>query len=98
MRLIDADALVEKLQADFKRVYLNAGQKVNPEDYYIKRDSVFRADHFKEELDGFCEMVKAQPTIDAVPVIRCKDCKHRKDCTHTRSLGINGYCSEGEKT
>lgn len=31
-------------------------------------------------------------------IVRCKDCKHRKTCNHTRGLGINGYCSEGEKT
>lgn len=36
------------------------------------------------------------PTIDAVPVIRCKDCKHKPTCKHSRRLGINGYCSEGE--
>lgn len=31
-------------------------------------------------------IVQEQPTIDAVPVIRCKDCKH-----HGEQYG-NGYC------
>lgn len=25
---------------------------------------------------AFCNLVKRQPTVDAVPVVRCKDCKH----------------------
>lgn len=38
-----------------------------------------------------------EPAIDAVEVVRCKDCRHKKTCGHTRRLGINGYCSEGER-
>lgn len=45
---------------------------------------------------GIENVIGEVPTIDAVPVVRCKDCKHRKTCTHSRRLGINGYCSEGE--
>lgn len=31
---------------------------------------------FKNDIsyNAFCNLVKRQPTIDAVPVIRCKDC------------------------
>ena len=43
------------------------------------------------------------PTIDAVPVVRCKDCKHWEDgwlgyCTkcHT-AIPYDGYCSYGER-
>lgn len=34
---------------------------------------------FKNDIsyNAFCNLVKRQPSIDAVPVIRCKDCKHR---------------------
>lgn len=41
--------------------------------------------------------IENEPTIDAVEVVRCKDCKLRPTCKHTRALGINGYCSDGEK-
>lgn len=34
---------------------------------------------------------------DAVLVVRCKHCQHQKTCEHARRLGINGYCSEGER-
>ena len=45
------------------------------------------------------------PTVDAVPVIRCKDCKHWSgddDETYCEELGIlnthyNSYCSWAEK-
>ena len=49
------------------------------------------------------------PTVDAVEVVRCKDCKHWKDevsgCTdHVKCceigfymVGENGYCAYGEK-
>lgn len=55
------------------------------------------------------EWVDQQPTIDAVPVIRCRDCKHGKEdedglieCTfwdfmnHTHSNDPNGFCFRAE--
>lgn len=29
-------------------------------------------------------------------IVRCKNCVKKPSCKHTRRLGINGYCSEGE--
>lgn len=46
---------------------------------------------------GTAGWVNDAPTVDAVPVIRCKDCQHQKTCQHTRRLGIYGYCSDGER-
>lgn len=56
---------------------------------------------------GFLEI---QPTVDAVPVVRCKDCKHWKHadgigCTDFVKIctlayymiGENGYCLYGER-
>lgn len=42
------------------------------------------------------------PTLDAVPVVRCKDCKHYKDgrCFFTmrrHGLHDNWFCADGEK-
>lgn len=62
--------------------------------------------------DGQREFLKAvdeQPTIDAVLVVRCKDCKRWgtgfygetdriKCCVYARYMvGKNGYCVYGEK-
>jgi hypothetical protein len=33
------------------------------------------------------------PTIDAVPVVRCRDCVHFTECLTTE----NDYCSKGER-
>ena len=44
-------------------------------------------------------MLDKMPTIDAVPVVRCKDCKHRfKDswCEYVDD-DDNFYCARGER-
>lgn len=55
------------------------------------------------------ELLKGMPTVDAVEVVRCKDCKHwLKDvpgCTDAIGrcrfanymVGANGYCVYGER-
>ena len=53
----------------------------------------------------FDSIVDSQPTVDAVPVVRCKDCKHWAcdDCeTYCDELGIfntdmNSYCSYAKR-
>ena len=37
-------------------------------------------DDFCEILDDLMESLDEQPTIDAVPVVRCSECKHQEDC------------------
>ena len=73
------------------------------------------------DLKGKCEAlieqkmlvcdVKSMPTIDAVPVVRCKDCKHQEACTRLVTEVIYDpvlkenvcyhyqmeYCSYGER-
>ena len=56
------------------------------------------------------ETIDDAPTVDAVEVVRCKDCKHWQDigkgCTdHVRCceigfymIGENGYCYFGERS
>lgn len=54
----------------------------------------------------FSEVEKA-PTIDAIPVVRCKDCKHRADATeqgnylcNRKMIGLvrpDDFCSFGEQ-
>ena len=58
------------------------------------------------KLDGEkCHATVTAPTIDAVPVVRCKDCKHNLHPGKPNTVcGLNipifdgnGYCSEGER-
>ena len=50
------------------------------------------------------KLMEDAPTIDAVPVVRCKDCRHSilpelmtAECTYWHEVvGINGFCHHGE--
>lgn len=64
-----------------------------------------------EEHDGVTlqSIIKKMPTVDAVEVVRCKDCKHMKYAidkakngmcgVHSALIIMNGndYCSYGER-
>ena len=46
---------------------------------YIDADAIKLEKGFFEKVDNvpkFYEWLGKQPTVDAVPVVRCKDCKH----------------------
>ena len=50
--------------------------------------------------DSVLEDIDAEPSVDAVQVVRCKDCKHRSDhhCKkHNISVCLFDYCSYGER-
>lgn len=58
-------------------------------------------DDYVEKCD-----IDNMPTVDAVPVVYCKDCKHRTEfgnCGHPRQQGIlptaypYDFCSYGER-
>lgn len=58
----------------------------------------------QDQLHWLNRMVEKQPAVDAVPVVRCKDCKHYVlqacACRHENFNGIislDGYCSYGER-
>lgn len=61
-------------------------------------------------LDEVSGVVDACPTVDAVPVVRCKDCKHRiykdmgEEIGEIGGCGLfncampnEGFCSHGER-
>lgn len=68
MRLIDADALPKLLDAEYKQTMklIWEGEK-----------------HLDNLAEGFTEASHIAkyiaPTVDAVPVVRCKDCKHCRE-------------------
>ena len=44
--------------------------------------------------------IYAAPTVDAVAVVRCRECKHLGFCgdaTNLEVMGFYGYCSRGER-
>ena len=51
-------------------------------------------------------MIRKRPTIDAVPVVRCKDCRHMEKSQYGRycqiwgmynGYGDDGFCCYGER-
>lgn len=52
---------------------------------------------FKEvnNVPKFYEWLSEQPTIDAVEVVRCKDCVILQYCRFAQGLGLDGFCSQG---
>ena len=44
----------------------------------------------------FMIMISAMPTVDAVEVVRCRECK-KEWCYMRQELGADGFCSAGER-
>lgn len=42
-------------------------------------------------------VLESAPTIDAVPVVRCKECHWGHLCVFGQHLGLDGFCSKGER-
>lgn len=97
MRLIDADALPKLLDAEYKQTMklIWGGEK-----------------HLDNLAEGFAEASRIAkyiaPTVDAVPVVRCKDCEYSNKalygwlwCTagpcEGKALQEGFYCKCGER-
>ena len=97
MKLIDADALKEKISY----------RQWDVDDDLPRDEASTRI----SECYVIDRIVDDMPAVDAVPVIRCKDCKYKDDgidedgipflkCLNGRSYGgtrINDYCSWAER-
>lgn len=102
MRLIDADALIDEAferyckDCDRRKGVKNGKYRI----IYSVGDAPCRAcsvDDMKDDIDS-------APTIDAAPVVRCKDCKHRHKITCAflianciKSGDDEDFCSRGER-
>ena len=94
MRLIDADNALELFQAEYQNTenLIKQGEK--------------QLDSLAEGYTEAAHIIKhISPTVDAAPVVRCKDCKHHYDCgVHfCDRLGMDCpddsdfFCSYGER-
>lgn len=67
------------------------------------------ADALEYEVCSGCEYYKNKyancddcaiahaPTIDAVPVVKCKDCQYNEWCIPKQGRSENDYCSRGKR-
>lgn len=95
MRLIDADKLKQDhFMGDECETCINDAGRCQNWHVYTKMD--------------FCGWIDNAPTVDAVEVVRCKDCKHRfKDgenvvfncceLNHNKAQADDWFCADGER-
>ena len=94
MRLIDADSLKEGIKELKRSPWYN--NDINPS----WRQGIKDAVHVIETL-----CIDKEPTVYALPVIRCRDCKHYTKEGHVRCWNPHGmhptdpdeYCSRAER-
>lgn len=93
MRLIDADALMIRI----------AHHTVHDS---LKRITFEAANAYEQVKGDMFNLVQKAPTIDAEPVVRCKDCKERcpESATSVEHCTLSGiqtedddFCSYGER-
>lgn len=82
MRPIDADALTVLLHDD-----IDGLDEEFPNDKQVKP--------YMCGVRMALSFIETAPTIDAVPVVRCKDCFLYGECEDAEWFGDNGYCSCG---
>ena len=67
----------------------------------IEYDALFSVQTAKDIV----ELIFSAPTVDAVEVVRCKDCKHYNgtwclvddDIDMWKTVELDGFCSNGER-
>ena len=55
---------------------------------------------YREAILAVKSILHSAKPIDAVPVVRCRECKHLGFCgdaTNLEVMGFYGYCSRGER-
>ena len=97
MRLIDADALMESLKESTDRT-----MKWYEDCKTYNSAMIGRAEQTIMTFNECGLRIKNAPTVDAVPVVRCKDCiRFRPDddvwgwCTVSGKMRCKDYCSYG---
>lgn len=108
MRLIDANALIAELKKDEERFDREAEDgEQNPQNCTAGYAEAMwsRANGIRDAIISIYDT----PTIDAVEVVRCRNCKYRKfidwgmgDCLHPKGCKHIAYdehfCSYGERS
>ena len=52
---------------------------------------------YEDALDRVLEFLEQSPTVDAVEVVRCRECG-KEWCPVRQMLGALGYCSAGKRS
>lgn len=68
-------------------------------------DAAVYDSHMREVIERHCyyaaDLVREAPAVDAVPVVRCKDCDNHNQCFVEETFRLcnitDGYCRVGKK-
>ena len=63
-------------------------------DYYIDMHGKYNP---VEQATKIINCIEDAPTVEAKPVVHCRDCCFLEVCKTSQWLGLDGYCSRGEK-
>ena len=90
MRLIDATKVVKNIVAERDKI-----------PYELVSEKPFKhGNSMRGGIRKALRCIEQAPTVDAVPVVRCRECKHLGFCgdaTNLEVMGFYGYCSRGER-
>ena len=95
MRLIDANKVVKDIISERDKI-----------PYELVSENPFKhGNSMRGGIRKALRCIEQAPTVDAVPVVRCRECKHHHDCgTHfCDALGMDCpddsefFCSYGER-
>lgn len=98
MRLIDGDALVQKLRSTYINEIFTDWDLMDKKDQNI----------ILKLMKGYKDIVYSIPAVDAVPVVRCRECEYAKNAkvnekgflicpaSHMEIVD-DDYCSYGER-
>ena len=95
---------------------MDVREKQSSEKRLIDREALLSFEKMDAELCASCGehhtaedvimMIKTAPTVDAVEVVRCRDCKYHEDnpvigfehcCLHDLTMRHNDFCSYGKR-
>lgn len=63
----------------------------------LKGDVLGTTDQTHEAVAMAIKALSALPSSDVVEVVRCKDCISHGLCRFEQWLGLDGFCSQGER-
>lgn len=94
MRLIDADAVIAEQYDILKKLYGGTEQTLKEhldidDELSVPIHAMEMYSRAKQFYCGLKGIVENAPTVDAVPVVRCKECKHAEP--YKRNDGATGY-------
>ena len=97
IRLVDANEVVKAILAERDKI----PRTVSTAPYEFGTEKPYHAgDQMRGGIRKALRCIEQAPTVDAVPVVRCRECKHLGFCgdaTNLEVMGFYGYCSRGER-